>query len=1140
MSIAQEIHIFKTHQQYLRSTNLERDWHDPEALNNYLVTPQSEQSLHKILAGLKPQSSLRAWRITGDYGSGKSSFALFAANVLDKRDLPGHIKVSNYGAEGARIIPLLITGYRGSLGQAILQSMVTYLTEKSKGESLLKEVEHILTETAKPDDSVVLKMTKRFHDFIIKSKTGFGISIFIDEAGKFLELAASKPEQEDIFLLQSLAEMAARSGKHPIIVVTILHQGLNAYSERLAKSQQREWEKVAGRFEEILWHHPLDQVVLLIGHALDVDSEAIPSNSGEFMTVLMHKALTLGWYGYTVSSDLLEELAKRLYPLHPTVIPILVKLFTTFGQNERSLYSFLLGQESFGLQDFVQRTEGMRLYRLHDLYDFARAAFGTKLAALSYHWKAVNDVIATFPYSNEEQLQLLKTIGLINLINSDALIASEALLSLANDSDMREVLDKLNRDNIIHFRGHAGGYCIWPHSSVNIEDCYAQAIAAVGPQTNDLKSLLKDRLSTRPIVARRHYIETGNLRYFGIDYIDASELESSLNRPFDSDGLILVPLCETEQQVQLAISIIEAAADNMPPSVIVVIPGQLRFLSEFLEEVRRWEWVERSVGDLRHDKYARDEVSRQLAISNLELQKQLQRIIGFNSLSADSALAWYHLGQKKEALIGNRAMMGFLADVFDELFPYAPRIHNELVNRRDISSAAASARLRLCERLFEYSDKPFLGMDPEKHPPEMSMYLSVFHAAGFHHEAGNGNWQIRLPDEAYDLDNCNVIPAMQRINELLNDQHNQRVEVPDIFEVLRSKPFGVRDGMIPVLLAVFIVMNEQAVALYEDGSFIPRITGSNYLRLIKAPETFQIQFYPITTLRTSLFSKLAQDLGFVNEVVDQVDLLDIIKPLYTFMGKLPEYVLNSNSLNSITQRVRNILRKTGDPVNLLFTDLPEACDIGDLKNASLQPEVIAEFSKKLKEAIDELRQSYPALLHRLLEDLMKEFELTGSFEKNRLALSKRATSVLPFITEIRLKSYCLRLADLNLNADQWAESLANLLCSMPANKWREKDIYKFEQELHHLTQQFIRVEATVYSKSKKDGEGISLRVALTRPDGQERGQVIHFSTSEAEVIDGLEKKISDLLEQYGQLGMAAASNALWKMLDDAQNKKNQN
>jgi hypothetical protein len=79
----------------------------------------------------------------------------------------------------------------------------------------------------------------------------------LDELGKILEYAALFPERQDIFLMQRLAEMAARSGNTPLFVVGLLHQGFSAYADHLSQTAQREWEKVAGRFDEIVFDQPL-------------------------------------------------------------------------------------------------------------------------------------------------------------------------------------------------------------------------------------------------------------------------------------------------------------------------------------------------------------------------------------------------------------------------------------------------------------------------------------------------------------------------------------------------------------------------------------------------------------------------------------------------------------------------------------------------------------------------------------------------------------------------------------------------------------------------------------------------------------------------------------------------------------------
>ena len=78
-----------------------------------------------------------------------------------------------------------------------------------------------------------------------------GILIVVDELGKFLEYAADNPEEQDVFFLQELAEYASRSRSKPLFVVGILHRGLTSYAK--SEGPQKELEKVAGRFEEVVF-----------------------------------------------------------------------------------------------------------------------------------------------------------------------------------------------------------------------------------------------------------------------------------------------------------------------------------------------------------------------------------------------------------------------------------------------------------------------------------------------------------------------------------------------------------------------------------------------------------------------------------------------------------------------------------------------------------------------------------------------------------------------------------------------------------------------------------------------------------------------------------------------------------------------
>jgi hypothetical protein len=1138
--------LFKIQGRFLRSTHLERDWSDPSALQDYVLTSHAKQSVARLAAGLAPTSGMRAWRITGDYGSGKSSFALLLANLFSARraELPPLLQTGLKGVPdtaapaGLPLLPILVTGSREPLGLAIARALEKALVALPDGTvpgKLLGKLRSAVQQGA-VTDAQIIKWVQTSHALIVEQQVAQGVLLVLDEVGKFLEFAALHPERQDIYLLQGLAELAARSGATPLMIVVLLHQGISGYAESLTQNQQREWEKIAGRYEELTWHYPIEQVAELIANALNTQLAVPPFAALGRAKVDMQDTLRLRWYGPTSRQPALADIAPRLYPLHPTVLPLLVRLFAAFGQNERSLFSFLLGSEPFGLQDFAERTEGKAFFRVHDLFDYARYAFGQRLNLQSYrnHWKAIEGVISSYRGEDLLELNLLKTIGLLNVLNAEDLLAtSEALeLALRDCGDVKGTIQVLKNRHLLYYRGAAGGYSLWPHTSVNLESVYADAGRELG-NIKKVASLIRERVEVRPLVARRHYIETGTLRFFEVVYTDADRLSELVGPSLTADGKIIVPLCETPEEEQRVIAFAQSRAGSHPQT-LVAVPQPLQGLAAVLEEVRRWEWIQRNVPELQHDDYAREEVARQLTNAQQTLAEHVQRYVGLTNASLESGLRWFRNGELLPEVKTGRQVMALLSTVLDEVFHAAPRIHNELVNRKVLSSAASGARGRLCEQLFDTPFEPYLGMDASKTPPEMSMYLSVLKAGGLHQvNPGTGTWALKLPDGEIDAQRGRLLPAFARLREVLAETTDARVPATVVYEALRQAPYGVRDGLIPLLLAIFSVINEQELAFYEDGSFIPRITGSNFFRLTKAPETFEIQFYPINGVRTELFQSLIHQLQLTGKHAERVDLLDVVKPLLSFMAGLPQYTLKTSRLAPHTKAVRAALLAARDPASLLFHDLPVACDLPPvLDESDQQGAQIALFAQELKAAVDELRGAHPGLLQWIREKLHSEFLLQGAFEEVRHILAPRAASVAAFVTEPRLKSFCLRLADTKLTETQWLESLGNLVCAMPPAKWRDADVHKYEQEIHHLVAQFGRVEAVVYNRSKYKGiaEGESVRIALTQPNGQERGQVIHLTPEEVDLATDLQDELAKLLRGQGRVGMAAASRVLWQLL----------
>ncbi len=1143
---------FQIKSRFMRSVHLERDFYDESALEGYVLTPHTQSGLERLARGLLPRSGQRAWRVTGDYGTGKSSFALALSHLLSGSEegipdsLRSAIDFPGMGLdEPPRLLPVLTTGSREPLVTAILRSLGDAIERscfRGKRPGILARIREAtsLLPLVTPGDAQAITLIREAVAYVVQSGKGSGVLIVLDELGKFLEYAALYPERQDIYFLQILAETASRSGEEPILVVGLLHQGFNSYADQLSQAAQKEWEKVAGRFEELLFNQPLEQMANLVADALNVRAALLPAKLRGRVKEDMARTLDLGWYGAGAGRRSLTDLAPQLYPLHPSVLPVLVQLLSRFGQNERSLFSFLLSDEPFSLREFSERSlESKEFYRLHDLYDYVRAAFGHRLSVQSYrsHWNQIESVIESFPLTrdHEFELRILKTIAVLNLLDQPGLIASSAAIAIAvecgntDTGSPKRTLQKLQKDrSVLYDRGIVGGYCLWPHTSVNLERAYQEASKAI-PTYQRVASLIRDDLETRPLVARRHYIETGNLRHFEVLYTPVNELLPVVTvPPKEADGRIVIALCETEQERKEALSVAGSLEHKEREELLIAVPSPLQSLSKLIQEVQRWEWVSENVPELNNDSYAAEEVSRQLVAARQVLVRRVRSYVGLRQYVEPVELQWFHRGQPL-SIADSRTLLSKLSEICDRIYEQAPRIRNELVNRHDLSSAASAARQRLIERILEHASAPLLGMDEKGKPPEMSMYLSVLKRAALHRKTLDG-WEIAEP--SMDDDPCRVRPVLARIHDILVAAQDSRVRVSDLFEQLRRPPYGIREGLAPLLLSIFAVIHEQDLAFYDKGAFLLDVTGHEFQRLVKAPADFEVQYCRVSGLRAALFDRLVRLLGTERLESKQTDIMDVVRPLCVFAAQLPAYTHRTSMLTAEAKAVKDVLLNAEDPVSLLFTGLPKACGIGPFAlDERPSPQRITRFVDRLKGNLDELRGAYPSLVERIKSDLLQSFDRPGGFEAAREGIAATAEQLLVVVADARLKAFCLRLADRRLGEQEWLESLASLLCAKPPAKWVDADHPRFREELNQRVQQFRRVESATFDVPSHCGMmQVALRVAITSRDGSEVDQVVYLDADEEPRVAELEATIAQLLGAEGRLGMVAATRAIWSRL----------
>jgi hypothetical protein len=1120
--------ILRIHPRFMRSVQLERDIADPSSSRGYILTETAKQAFERITASFQTGSTQRAWRIAGDYGSGKTDFALALARVAAARtnELP---KDLHKFAPSQKLLPILATGDQEPLAHTLMRALGHPVRTKPGASPARITSEDILTRIA----SSVAKARRKGYT---------GAILIMDELGKNLEFAASHPDQDDIFLLQRLGEEAPRSGNTPLVVVGILHQAVAAYSGSLHSAGKKEWTKIAGRFEEIVYTHHLEQVATLLAATLRVDTARLPQALHDESKAAMRSALSLGLYGASAATALVD-MAPQLFPLHPTLIPALVKVMRRFGQNERSLFGFVSSAEPKALQEHAQQPlDAAGHYRLYHLFDYLRNNLlpAIETGSSHTHWGVIDAVLSSARLSSPEQEQVLKTVALLTLLDTPELPATEEVLALAiaNSRGLHKnavvaAIKNLRDRGLLYERGVVNGFCLWPDTSVNLDDTIAKALEATRQEGADFARLCS-HVRLEHIVPRQHYVKTGTLRFAQTQLIPASQLDELLQHQPTLDGkgpdlFIRIVLPEDDAQKRQATHTLQAQYRTFNDGLLLAIADPAPTALAAFADRLAWEWVKNNTPALAGDRYAREEVARQLETAERNLHTRLAHVTNLAAAGA-GGMTWFN-NREHQQLQSGKELLAFLSRECDHIYHSAPKILNELINRHSPSSAAVSARTRLVEAMATAPDKLFLGMDQTKRPAEMALYISILQVGNFHVNTESGPLFV-LPNSPRQ-DTCRLMPVLNQITTTLqNAGIDALVPLPDIFEVLAKPPYGTRRGLIPFIVAIYLATHHQRVALYEDGTYLHHVGGEEFFRLMKEPQFFHLQYCALEGVRSGLFTQLLELMHYEPRDPKAPDLIDLIRPLVVFISReIPEYARRTDSPSARAVAVRRALLETREPVRLIFTALPKACDLDPVGDP---PAIDArEFALRLANAIHDLRTAYPKLIDRLGLAICSAFDLGRGLAIDRPILCERASLLERTITEPSLRAFALRLADTKLDHRAWVESTANLLTRKSPERWVDADEAEFYHQLELMAARFRRVEGAHRLGAKYKLNGHACRIALTRTDGTEVDDLIDWDGLKEDSIHTIQAQISEIITQNGRRGLAAAIRALWTKLESA-------
>ena len=1098
-------------QQY-RAASLELDYSDPEVVGSYIPTAKSIDVVGLICSALEETSRDRAIGLIAPYGSGKTSLLLFLSALLENNAKTKTIRpdllrrVKRIAPSTARQVEKVLAGKRGYLVVPL---------SGSYGDIRLRLVQGLCDAFARHKLGSILKKlgspTNLSHSEIVElyrsaaqevTKRGYeGLVLICDEFGKVLESQQGEAKPEDLFLIQSLAEQCARSGQHRLLLIVTLHQGFAQYAQRLPSHIRTEWVKIEGRFHIVHYVEDSVQVYELIAQALKkLHGKSFGLLKGAIGKLSKHYAKSstqIPCFSALAKGDARVGIFTDTFPLHPLALYGLPRLSARVSQNERTLFHFLLGGEPHCLSRLLTKKsihgEQVDCVTLDDFFGYFSELMASDTGVGGSYRRLIEIKAALERVDQNDHLaiRVIKAIGLLSILGErlHAPVTVD-LLGFALESatphpksELQRTLDGLVSKKILLYRRHSREYRIWEGSDVDILSLIRQKKAEI-ETVLDLGAVVSEKVRPPIVFPHRYNEEFCITRAYEGQYATVQDLRkwcvsnSEESWSHQIDGRILYILADSPAEIEEA----EALAKTITHrQVLIAIPTKPLRLRDIAAETYCVEQLLRDPVLINDDPIIRRELSEFADDSVLALRKA----VGPFQNPKASEITWWHRGKTPSSINNRASLRRYLSKVCATVFGKTPRFNNEIINRRRPSANVVNARKKVLRALLSHygiKDLQLSGFGPD-----VSMFRSIYLNTGLYREAPGGTWRFAAPKELRDDNFRNV---MSEIHGFLMGAQDSPRPIKDLVEKLTHPPFGIREGVLPLVLAAGIKSFLLPVNLMDQGIYIKELKAETFEEMLTTGDRITVRCVP---LPEHILQYLVQvQAEFSKNVAVGVQgndpLRNTVEAVYRWVHQQSPSCLASEQICQEARELRSILLKATDPVQLLFVDLPRIALKRDIDSRADKFWLTKQESAQVLLTLKGLRSEIEAVLSNYLAQVARItrriFGLSGGdIEGLRNDLRKWVSSCEPDLREYVEDPQCSGMlerirseyeTDLKL-----VESLASLVTGRSVAHWDDGYLKQYELGLLSLIDRLTRTNKLL---AKRGNNGDSRKVRESIPD----------------------------------------------------------
>jgi ribosomal protein S15P/S13E len=1068
---------FTTSVNILRDTD--RDFH-------YIPTPNAKQVVSQIVNDFK--KGIRSYNIIGTYGTGKSSFlvALEQSILGTKRYFE-----PNFLATKPKVDFIKIVGSYSSIVEQFAD-IFEVTTTKNKHENILSEI---------------------FNRYHALGKSNAILFLLLDEFGKFLEYASKHNPENELYFIQQLAEFC-NNPKHNIVLITTVHQSFESYAYSLTSTQKQEWTKVKGRFREITFNEPVEQLLFLASEyvAENFDNKA---SKGQVEQCLKLAEATKA---FNFNKDFIKEIAAKLFPLDILSANVLTLSLQRYGQNERSLFSFLESTDHTGLSKFNKRENPY--YNLSCVYDylnfnfysFITSKYNPDFSSWSSIRSSLEEIERGFDSHINEYTKTVKTIGLLNIFSASGSILDENFLigyleTACGISSAKAIIQNLETKKIIRYRSHSKRYILFEGTDLDIQTALIEAGNKIS-EVSDITSLLNKYFQFTPVFAKLYSYETGTPRFFEFKI---SEHPINIKPDGEIDGFVNLVF-----NSKLKITIVEEASKSQKEAIVYCFFKNSSEIKNLLFEIEK---IEKVIDENKEDKVAKRELEN---IADAQ-KRLLNHYITDSIYSGSKEVKWFFKGEEKK-IADKKDFNKLLSQVCSTIYDATPVFKNELVNKHKISASIHSAKRNYFKALANNWDKENLGFDEAKFPPEKTIYLSLLKE--------NGISPIR--ENAFDVITIDKHSSFNKLwkasEKFLENAKSEQRSISEFVETLSKRPFKLKQGLIDFWVPTFLFIRREDFALFNENGYIPTLSDENLELIAKYPQHYSIKTFDIEGVKLDIFNSYRAFLNQSKESkFDNNSFIETIKPFIVFYKQLPEYSKQTKRLSAAAIKIRQAIATSKDPEETFFESFPNALGIS-LNTLQQDKNKLQSYTTSLQNAVRELRTSYDGLVKRFEEFICDEFVgKSVDFDDYKEHLQQRYSKLKKHLLLANQKTFVQRIDSALDDKKAWLNSIAQAVVGKTLENFTDED----EIMLYEKFKSLILELDSLTNISKADIDENSEEVIGVKIDtffSNINPKIVRVPKKKAEEIELLKTALKKKLGSDKTSNIAAVLNLLKELL----------